>query len=153
MQERGGVRVGQRVRDLDGTPLGRVTHVYDEGFAVGKGLWLFRRDHVLRYDEVRGQRDGELLVARSKRDLFDLAAGAVPPSWRIAAPPDFPGIATPSEARLLVHDLARAAIATGGGAPAPGRAPERVATPPSEDEEEREYARTRGESLPAHPPR
>lgn len=149
------MRVGRRVRDLDGTPLGQVTRLYDSGFAVGKGLWLFRKDYVLRYDEVRGLRDGELLVARSRRDLFDLAAGDVPPSWRIAAPPDFPAIATPPEASLLVHDVARGAIAT-GGAPAPVSArrpePERAGAPSTGDEE-REYVRTRGQSFPAHPPR
>jgi hypothetical protein len=153
MQEREGVRVGQRVRDLDGTSLGRVTRLFAWGFAARKGLWLFRSDFVVRYDEIRGVRDGEILVARSRRDLFDLAAGGIPPSWRIATPPEFPAAATPPEARLLLHDLARGAIATGAAPrPAPALEPSPSAAPATEDDE-REYVRTRGQSVPAQPPR
>jgi hypothetical protein len=153
MQEREGVRVGQRVRDLDGTSLGRVTHLFDWAFAARRGLWLFRSDYVLRYDEVRGVRDGEILVDRSSRDLFDLAAGGIPPSWRVATPPEFPTAATPPEARLLLRDLARRAIATDAAPrPAPAIEPPPADAPPTEDEE-REYVRTRGQSVPAQPPR
>jgi hypothetical protein len=150
MRERNGVRIGQRVRDLDGTPLGRVYALYDWGFAVRKGLpFLIRSDYVVRYDEVRGVREGELVVARSKRDVFDLAAGGIPPAWRIPAPPEFPTAATPSEARLLREDLARGAV-TGSSV----AAPEAAALPaPLSAEEEREYVRTRGESLPLPPRR
>jgi len=112
MHERNGVRIGQRVRDLDGNDLGRVTRLYEQGFAARKGFpILFRKDIVARYDEVRGVRDGEIVLARSARDLQDLAAGEVPPSWRIPAPPGFPTVATPDEARGMFHHLARGAIA------------------------------------------
>ena len=127
MQERNGVRVGQPVRDLDGTSLGRVTRLHEWGFEVRRGLSLFRRDFIARYDEVRGVRDGALILARSRRDLFDLAAGRLPPSWRVAAPPDFPSAATPGEARYVRADLARGAIPGEGrpprGAPVTGSAP------------------------------
>jgi hypothetical protein len=151
MKERNGVRVGQRVRDLDGTPLGRVSGLYEWGFGVRKGLpFLIRSDYVVRYDEVRGVRDGELVVARSKRDLFDLAAGEVPPSWRVPAPPEYPTAATPSEARDLFLELARGGVAGAGAGATPEPA---VPSPPLTAEEEREFVRTRGESLPAPPGR
>lgn len=112
MKERNGVRRGQRVRDLDGTPLGRVTALYDDGFKVSKGFpILFRKDSVARYDEVRGARDGALVLARSRQDLFALAEGYLPPSWRVPAPPGFPASATPDEARGVRAELARGAIA------------------------------------------
>ena len=114
MHERNGVRIGQRVRDLDGNDLGRVTRLYEQGFAAMKGFpILFRKDIVARYDEVRGVRNGEIVLARSARDLEDLAAGEVPPSWRVPVPPDFPPIATPPEARLLFEELARRGPAIG----------------------------------------
>jgi hypothetical protein len=151
MRERNGVALGRRVRDLDGRALGKVYALYDWGFAVRKGLpFLIRSDFVVRYDEVRGVRDGALVVARSSRDLFDLAAGEVPASWRVPVPPAFPEIATPPEARLL-----REAIAAGAVAPDGAPAAERPAPPaaPLTAEEEREYVRTRGQSLPAAPSR
>ncbi len=102
MQERNGVRLGQRVRDLDGNDLGRVKELYDSAFSVVKGLpFLFRKDLVARYDEVRGVRDGEIVLARSARDLFELAAGGIPPAWRVESPPDQPTAATPAEARAV----------------------------------------------------
>jgi hypothetical protein len=152
MRERNGVRIGQRVRDLDGTSLGRVTALYEQGFAIRKGLpILFRSDYVARYDEVRGVRDGELVLARSRRDLFDLAAGEVGPSWRIPVPPDFPGIATPPEAAFLREDLARGAVPGEGPPPSPP-APERA--PPLAVEAEPEYdERPARPPVPAPPPR
>ena len=102
MTERNGVRVGGRVSDLDGTDLGRVTRLWDWGFEVAKGLpWLFRRQSVVRYSEVRGVRDGTLVVARSARDLLDLAEGGLPTSWRIAAPQGYPTAATPSDSNTV----------------------------------------------------
>jgi hypothetical protein len=151
MRERNGVGIGQRVRDLDGRSLGKVHALYDWGFAIRKGLpFLIRSDHVARYDEVRGVRDGELVLARSRRDLFDLAAGGVPATWRTPVPPGFPGIATPPEASLLRQDLARGAIATEHPPPAESpRAPAKTLSV----EEEREHVRTRGQSVPAAPQR
>jgi len=148
MRERNGVRLGQRVRDLDGTPMGRVTRLYDAGFAVRKGLpILFRRDFVARYDELRGVRDGELVIARSRRDLLDLASGGLPSSWRVPAPADFPTAATPSEACALREELARGALAV-----PPARAPAAVAQaeePPAVEEES--AAPRRGETPVAAP--
>ena len=81
MKERNGVRVGQRVLDLDGKVVGRVKELYDWGFGMQKGFpILFRKDYVFRYDEVRGTRDGALVMARTKRDLIDLAGGRLPDS-------------------------------------------------------------------------
>ncbi len=154
MQERNGVQLGQRVRDLDGTSLGRVTRLYESGFAVQRGpAILFRRDLVVGYDEVRGVRDGDLVIARSPRDLFELAAGRVPPSWRIPAPPDFPTAATPAEARYVREDLARGFIGGEGAGPGPGPGPGRpgpgLETPVS-DAEVRAHVATRGQGTPAH---
>lgn len=99
-RELNGVRVGQAVRDLDGNSLGRVKELYEGGFSVVKGLpILFRSDLVARYDEVREVRDGRIVLARSKQDLFDLARGGMPPAWRVEAAPGRPSAATPSEAR------------------------------------------------------
>lgn len=103
MKERNGVRVGQRVRDLDGKDLGRVKELYASAFAVVKGFpVLFRQDLVARYDEVRGEKEGVLVLARSPRDLQELAAGGIPPAWRIDARPELPSAATPGEARPVV---------------------------------------------------
>lgn len=141
-RERSGVRLGQRVTDVDGKDLGRVTALYDASFRVLKGFpILFRRERVIRYDEVRGARDGRLVVARSERDLFVLAAGGVPESWRVPAPTGFPTVAAPGEGRELQAALAgerrsdaeiRAARARDGAA----RAPRRTEPAPREDEED-----------------
>lgn len=107
MKERDGVRLGLAVRDLDGVSLGRVVRLFDWGFQTRRGLLLWKREHLVRYDEVRGLRDGGLVVARSRRDLFELAAGGIPPAWRIRAPAAFPVAATPAEARELIAAIAR----------------------------------------------
>jgi hypothetical protein len=150
MDERNGVRLGQRVKDLDGRDLGSVTALHPWAFRVSKGVLLFRRDVVARYDEVRGERDGALVLARSAKDLDELAAGRIPPSWRIPAPPEFPSAATPSEARLVFEDLAARAAAPrapGPAAPAP-RPPEEA---PASPEDERSYAQERGQARPPAP--
>ncbi len=128
--ERCGVRMGQRVRDLDGTSLGRVTGLYDWGFATRRGPpILFGRDFVVRYEEVRGVRDGAIVVARTSRDLEELAAGELPASWRIPVPHRFPSAATPAEARELMEEVAAGRV--------PGGVPD--------DGEERRRARRRQE--------
>jgi hypothetical protein len=150
MKERNGVQLGQRVRDLDGNDLGRVTALHDWGFHVAKGFLLFRRDVGARYDEVRGVRDGALVLARSARDLAELAAGGLPASWRIPAPPGYPSAATPAEAKFVFEDLAARAMPT---EPASAPAPHPPAGTPATAEEE-SYARSRGQSaaeIPPHP--
>lgn len=138
--ERNGVRLGQAAVDLDGRPLGEVTALYAWGFAVRRGLFLFRRDAVIRYDEVRGVRDGTLVVARSERDLFVLAAGGIPPSWRIPTPAGFPDAATPSEAAALRAQLAQTPL------PGPRPAgPDPGPAPPLAPEDVRAYVDARGE--------
>jgi hypothetical protein len=149
MSEQSGVRLGERVVDADGKALGKVTRLYPWGFVVTRGLpVLTRRDQVVRYDEVRGARDGALVVARSDRDLFELAAGGVPRSWRIAAPPGYPATATPSEARLVLEDIASGAAFSRLAADEP-----LVLTPHEAPaltrEEEREYALGRGQAAAA----
>ncbi len=111
MLDRNGVRLGQRVRDLDGHDLGKVTRLDEWGFEVTKGFpILFHDDLVARYDEVRAIEDGEIVLARSSRDLQDLAAGELPPSWRVSAPPDYPDAATPAEARPVLDVDRRGAV-------------------------------------------
>ncbi len=160
--EHDGVRVGQEVLDVQGKRLGRVTTLFDWGFEVARGFpILFRQSWVVRYDEVRGLRDGALVVARSDDDLLTLAAGGVPPSWRIPAPPSFPNIATPPEARGVFRAIAEQ--------PPPGPVPEpppegaaalaasrgeslEGADAPLHAADEREYEVSRGQELRAPPP-
>jgi hypothetical protein len=79
MTERNGVEVGQHVIDLDGNDVGRVTALFDWAFAVGKGFpLLFRKEYVFGYAEVRGVKDGKLVVARSRDDHDRLARGGLP---------------------------------------------------------------------------
>jgi hypothetical protein len=103
MNEHRGVKLGQRVRDMEGNDLGRVSNLYAWGFAVVKGFpLLFRDDRVLRYEEVRESRDDALVVSRGPNDIFTLAAGELPASWKVEAKPGMPEAATPSEvARVL----------------------------------------------------
>jgi hypothetical protein len=149
MTERNGVRLGQRVRDADDKDLGRVTRLYDWAFVASRGFpVLNRRDRVIRYDEVRGARDGDLVVARSDSDLFELAAGGVPRSWRVPAPPGYPTIATPPEARHVLEDIASGAAFSrfADDEPLVPSAPE---APLLTLAEEREYARSRGQTAAA----
>lgn len=140
-RERNGVRLGQAVRDLDGRDLGRVTALFAWGFAVRRGLLLFRRDAVVRYDEVRAVRDRALVVARSDRDLFVLAEGGIPPSWRIQTPAGFPDAATPAEATALRAGIARGLVTGAGPAPEPA-----TLAAPLEPADVRRFVDTRGES-------
>lgn len=113
------MRIGQPVRDLDGQDLGRVKALYDDAFLVVKGFpILFRRDYVLRYEEVRGERDGALVVARSDRELLELARGELPATWRVPVPPGFPAAATPGEARGVFSAVALGHAVTGAPAEA-----------------------------------
>jgi hypothetical protein len=146
MKELNGVRLGQRVRDADGKDLGKVSRLYAWGFEVTRGFpVLFRRGRVVRYDEVRGAREGALVVARSDRDLLDLAEGGIPRSWRVPSPPGYPSAATPSEAQLVLEDIARGAVfaRTAADEPLVLSPPE---APPLTREEELEYALTRGQA-------
>jgi hypothetical protein len=146
-RERNGVSLGRPVRDLDGKSLGKVVRLFDWGFQSRRLLGI---SHVFRYDEVRAVRDGALVVARSSQDLFELAAGEVPRSWRIPTPPAFPDAATPLEALYLMQDVAAARVR----GVTEGQEPERPAPPapasPS-DAELRTYVDTRGESLTPQP--
>src|SRR5512138_71498 len=120
MDERRGVRIGQRVRDARGKDLGKVTDLYDWGFAVSKGFpVLFREDRVARYDEVRGVRDGALVVARTDDDLEALALGGIAPSWQIPTPPHFPRAATPAEAQGVFAGIVSGAIVAASPEPFP----------------------------------
>jgi hypothetical protein len=109
MDERNGVRRGQRVRDVEGKKLGRVGKLFEGGFQVRKGFpLLFSDDQVLRYADVRLSEGGDLTVARAAADVFTLADGRLPDSWKIGTAQGFPSAATPSEAsRLLGRGLAR----------------------------------------------
>ncbi len=83
----GAVRVGMRVVDADGRRLGKVTRCDPWAFEVVRGFWG-PRHWVIRYDEVVEVRGDEVHVARSDRDLLDLAAGRLPRTWsREGAPP------------------------------------------------------------------
>src|SRR6266540_2228960 len=144
--ERNGVRIGMRVRDLDGKDLGRVTDLYDGAFGLVKGLpFLFRSEAVLSYDEVRGMRDGALLVARSARLLPELAAGELPEAWRVIVPPGFPSAATPAEARAIFEDLASARRGESVVPAAPAAPVAPIAKPALAPGDVREYVDSSGE--------
>jgi hypothetical protein len=105
-----GVRVGMRVRDLDGRKLGRVTRLYEESFAFEKGFpLLFRQDFVGLYDEVASIQGDELTLARTADMLQELAAGRIPRAWRTVEGPGALRAATPSEARRLAPPAPRRA--------------------------------------------
>ncbi len=140
--DRNGVRLGQSVRDLDGKDLGRVKALYEESFLAVKGPpLLFRRDHVLRYDEVRGERDGALVVARSDRELLELARGELPATWRVPVPPGFPSAATPSEARGVFAAVALGHAVSSSMEPGEPAAPAPAASPGAHEEPVHEDAR------------
>jgi hypothetical protein len=144
VQERNGVRIGMRVRDLDGKDLGRVTDLYASAFGVEKGLpFLFRSEATIAYDELRGARDGALVVARSARLLPELAAGELPDAWRVPVPAGFPSAATPAEARAIIEDLASARRGETLVPSAP------VAKPSLAPGDVREFVESSGESIPA----
>jgi hypothetical protein len=160
-RERNGVRLGQPVRDLDGTSLGRVVRLFDWGFQTRRGLPILSRgQHVVRYDEVRAVREGALVVSRSGRDLLELAAGEIPHAWRIPTPSAFPTAATPSEARSVLEDVAAGRVP--GGAldeearkiPLPARtAPERTSPEPRPRaaDEVRTFGGERGQAVAPNP--
>jgi hypothetical protein len=105
MKERNGVRVGQRVKDLDGRDLGKVTRLHAWGFETVKGLPVLVRDeHVFRYEDVRPSQDGTIVVARGADDVYTLAEGRLPPSWKAGVREGFPSAATPSEAARLTKE-------------------------------------------------
>jgi nucleoid-associated protein YgaU len=151
-RQRNGVRIGQTVRDVDGKVLGKVTDLYAASFSVARGFMMFRSDHVLAYDEVRGERDGALVVARSDSQLQELAAGELPSTWTIPVPPDFPAAATPGEARGVFGQLARerAQEAAVAATPVEAPAPAREARPVGQGEVATYVAR-RGETPPVEP--
>lgn len=103
IRERNGVRVGLKVKDLDGNSLGKVTRLHEWGFDAEKGLpLLFRQDFTAHWDEVRKVEDGVLVLARTKAGIHELARGKLPASWRTRAGKDgFPTAATPREAAAL----------------------------------------------------
>jgi len=109
MKERNGVRRGQRVRSLDGKDLGKVTKLHAWGFETVKGLpVLIRDEYVFRYEDVRGEEGGALVVARGEEDLFLLAQGRLPESWKVSTREGFPSAASPGEgARLMGRGLAK----------------------------------------------
>ena len=82
----GAVQVGMTVVDADGRHLGKVTRCDRFGFEVVHGFWS-PREWVVRYDEVADVRRGEVHIARSDRDLLDLAGGRLPRTWRRDASP------------------------------------------------------------------
>jgi hypothetical protein len=149
MREAHGVRKGQRVRTVDGDDLGRVTKLYELGFAVLKGFpILFGQTFVVRYEEVRGERDGALVVARSARDLLDLSEGEIPPSWRVPVPHGLPAAATPAEARQVYSAVASRPVVgiRPGEAPA---TPAQPAGPPTADSQAVQARAAIGEEVTA----
>jgi hypothetical protein len=147
-RERNGVRLGQPVRDLDGTSLGRVVRLFDWGFQTRRGLPILSRgQHVVRYDEVRAVREGALVVSRSGRDLLELAAGEVPHAWRIPTPSAFPTAATPSEARAVLEDVAAGRVPGGALDEGTAHGPDDLAREPRSlaAEQVRDSVRRRGQ--------
>ncbi len=142
------VREGMIVRDLDGRLLGRVTRVDPWAVEFAKGRF-YRRDGAAPYSEIREVRDGEVILARSARALFELAEGRIPETWRGSEPPPLvgsehgvvPGTATPTLLPLGPKDEFPLETTPYGRG-----------FPPVSEAEEREYAAVRGQHPPGEPP-
>ncbi len=79
------LRVGMRVKDLDGKALGKVSRRDAHAFEVVRGFFG-PREWVVRYDEIVEVKDGIVTIARSDEALFELAAGRLPATWRRTLP-------------------------------------------------------------------
>jgi len=73
MFERSRIKEGMVVRSQDGEKLGRVFSVEADSFCIEKGLF-FPKDYVVRFSEVAGERDGELILAHGRASLRQLSA-------------------------------------------------------------------------------
>ncbi|BDG10245.1 hypothetical protein [Anaeromyxobacter paludicola] len=137
------VQRGMPVRDLDGRLLGRVSRLDEWGLEYEKGL-LFKQGGVAPWREVHALRDGTVVLARSERALFQLAAGQIPDTWRGSEPPPVvgplesvvPGTAHPTTVVLGPKDEF----------PREPVLPETLELPLTW-EEERRYVASRGQSL------
>lgn len=73
MFERSQVKEGMVVRSQDGEKLGRVFAVAEDAFHIEKGLF-FPKDYLVRFSEVAGLRDGELVLAHGRDSLRRLGS-------------------------------------------------------------------------------
>jgi uncharacterized protein (TIGR02271 family) len=73
MFERSQVKEGMVVRSQDGEKLGRVFAVAEDAFHIEKGLF-FPKDYLVRFSEVAGVRDGELVLAHGRDSLRRLSS-------------------------------------------------------------------------------
>jgi hypothetical protein len=73
MFERTQVKEGMVVRSQDGEKLGRVSAVGEDAFHIEKGLF-FPKDYLVRFSEVAGVRDGELVLSHGRASLRALSS-------------------------------------------------------------------------------
>jgi uncharacterized protein (TIGR02271 family) len=73
MFDRTQVKEGMVVRSQDGEKLGRVSAVSADAFHIEKGLF-FPKDYLVRFSEVAGLRDGELVLAHGRDSLRALSS-------------------------------------------------------------------------------
>jgi uncharacterized protein (TIGR02271 family) len=73
MFERSQVKEGMVVRSQDGEKLGRVFAVTEDAFHIEKGLF-FPKDYLVRFSEVAGVRDGELVLSHGRDSLRALSS-------------------------------------------------------------------------------
>ncbi|KYF94186.1 hypothetical protein BE17_33785, partial [Sorangium cellulosum] len=56
------------VRSSDGEKLGKVVQIHESRFEIEKGFF-FPKEYAVRYDEVSGIRDGEIILTRGRDQL------------------------------------------------------------------------------------
>ena len=62
------IREGATVRSTDGEKLGKIVACQDDGFIIEKGVF-FKKDYIVRYDDVIDTRDGEVILAMDMEAL------------------------------------------------------------------------------------
>ncbi len=62
------IREGATVRSTDGEKLGKIVSCQDDGFIIEKGVF-FKKDYIVRYDDVIDTRDGEVILAMDMEAL------------------------------------------------------------------------------------
>jgi uncharacterized protein (TIGR02271 family) len=69
------IRKGMTTRSVDGEKLGKIVAMDDYGFTVEKGIF-FKKDYLIRYDEITGIEGDEVQLASQASQLHEAGEGA-----------------------------------------------------------------------------